>query len=428
MRKTELEQQIAGYMEQLRSYPEGDPEYVRITGEILSRQTELRVMWMEAPLSKDLKGQLAEVQEEIAHEKQKGFAKDFIFISDLEMAEASILKAMDEEALQLKAERIETAKEEAVNYIDSDDALKDLPQAVRDLVQLAVEIAVKKEQDESAQEQLALVEKHNEKVKLLIDQGLEVENQRVEAEDKAEKIQNEYDGLDLHSNEQQGIIDDHIKTIAQLTLERDQALLYRDNAVDQINHERQKAMFFDETASEYYKEIQRLQGQINEYQTAKVFGEREQQRIIQVQADERMKEAIERVKKEFIVVKDDSRYPQIMDAEGNKETVHITELQELTIVPEFTADTVDLSDVVIETEPFQPETVPSEEQPNSEGTDVAEGQAESEPVEEQTNAEGYLALPFPDDSGFVSWNMFMNVTNNLAERIVVLENSHLRLE
>lgn len=271
--------------------------------------------------------QAAYVGDVVEQRRINGLIGDFQ--KELDEIEAAEVKSQEDE--QAKTERIEVAKGEAADLF-SDEAFKDLPPTVLEFVQLALEQAVRKEQEASEIEKSAWVEKYSDKIKLLIDQGMETENQRVDAEDKVETLKENLKVAREEIKELEEALEYEKQRNYEIALLRDDAEEKRDNAVRERDEERKEAQ---EQIWKYAEGIDRLNAQIAEYQAAKVFDEKESQRMIEVTATDKMRELAEKITKEYKVVAELGLYKEIADAEGNKEVVHNTELDNRIIVADF---------------------------------------------------------------------------------------------
>lgn len=285
------------------------------------------------------------------------------FQKELDEILATEVKTQEDE--QAKAERIEVAKGEATSLLLTDEAFKDMPPSVITFVEIAVELALTTEQQTNAAEKVEMVKKYEDKIRILVNQGAETEDQFAIAREENENMLLELSGaeaLELQLKErirqlQELRSEDH-QTIAQLTLEREEALKVRDNAAEQLR------------LAEI--ENKRLNDEISEMQAAKVFGEKEAQKIINVQSTDSLKAAADRIMKEYKVIAELGLYKEIADAEGNKEVVRNTELANLVIVESFEGPTFQ----EVNLEDFRAETV-DETQSGSEQGNVADaGQAE----------------------------------------------------
>lgn len=188
-----------------------------------------------------------------------------------ELEEAEIEQEIREEE---KEKRLEDAKKEAVSIIVGGEAVEGLPPQVAELIQIAVEDAVNKERSIYEQEiqhkedaikgLKQVIEEKNVLTQELTDQNEELIK---DLEESSEETQKWIDKATQAERENQDWIQKHKNATSQL-LEKD-------------------------------IEIDRLKSEIEDYQKAKVFGEREAQKIVEIPANQRAQELVQQIQKEY---------------------------------------------------------------------------------------------------------------------------------
>jgi DNA repair exonuclease SbcCD ATPase subunit len=151
--------------------------------------------------------------------------------------------------------------------------------------------------------------------RILAEHAVELEQVEQEAE-KAKVALNElgtkFDELKEDYHKQYLANADFQQKVMILTNERDEALKLRDNAATQID--------------EKNAEIERLQSQIDDYQKAKVFGEREAQNVIETKPEE-VTELNDAIQKLYVRFENWGSINKVVKEDGSFELVKTEDLQ-----------------------------------------------------------------------------------------------------
>ncbi len=249
----------------------------------------------------NLESQLQRIQAQIAQEKAKGAAeRNDAKIAQLEQDEADILAQMDEAKKQEKAAEIEEkVHAETVPFAIEGVDFKQLPAELITVIELVVKADRRRIYGEHALE-IEQITNENDHFKRDMDGMIE----SLRAVNKKLSVENDDMGKDAENLRRQ------LQDEQQMRQDAEQK---RDAAATAL--------------AEANQEIDRLKSQIDDYQKAKVFGEREAQNVIDTKPEEA--EAInEALKKLYVSVENWGSTNKVVKPDGSFELVKNKDLDE----------------------------------------------------------------------------------------------------